>query len=153
MHVFLSPLLNSKTSDPPTVQTFYEACIVASLSYPLVKDTVWFWGTISSKIKMPYARNIALDQICVFFSLHVLLQDPIRSYKCFCCPPHKDERGVGETQSPCNQNNKSDNCCWCFLTVSWNMRCWKQADRFSLSSFQNPNHPQQKRKGRDKELS
>lgn len=68
MHVFLSPLLNSKTSDPPTVQTFYEACIVASLSYPLVKDTVWFWGTISSKIKMPYARNIALDQICVFFT-------------------------------------------------------------------------------------
>lgn len=152
MHVFLSPILNSKTSDPPTVQTFYEACIVAHLSYPLVKDTVWFWAQIVAKSKCPMQEILHWTR-SVFFSLRVLLQDPIRSYKCFCCPPHKDERGVGETQSPCNQNNKSDNCCWCFLTVSWNMWCWKQADRFSLRSFQNPNHPQQKRKGQDTELS
>lgn len=126
MHVFLSPILNSKTSDPPTVQTFYEACIVAYLS--ITFHILWLKTLFGSGAQIVAKSKCPMQEILhwtrsVFFSLHVLLQDPIRSYKCFCCPPHKDERGVGETQSPCNQNNKSDNCCWCFLTVSWNMRC------------------------------
>ena len=69
-------------------------------------------GTNSSKNKILYARNIALNQICFFhpMSFYRILSEAIDVHG----SPHPSFR-IGETQSPCNQINKGDNCCWCFL--------------------------------------
>lgn len=119
MHVFLSPILNSKTSDPPTVQTFYEACIVAYLSITFhilwLKTLFGSGAQIVAKSKCPMQEILHWTRSVFFFHSMSFCRILSEAINVFVVHPQRWKRSWGNTVSMQPKQQK-----WSLLLVFLN---------------------------------